>query len=329
MPKQFVVSACLAGQPCRYDGKANACAAVIALVGNGLALPLCPEQLAGLGTPRTPCELREGRVWTRDGQDWTDALHQGSALALHQAQEAGCRVAILKARSPSCGVDRIYDGSFSKRLVPGDGVWASALRQAGFRLLTEEQLEAAREPHLPLHTERLVLRQWRNEDLPPFAALNADPEVMAHFPALLRRDESDALAHRIRGLIVQQGWGFWAVERRADGAFLGFVGLHRPENVPFAPCTEIGWRLARPYWGQGYATEAARACRDFAFEVLDEEELVAFTAVDNERSQAVMRRLGMVRDGNFDHPALPPEHHLRAHVLYRLRRNPLADAQTP
>ena len=321
MPKLFVVSACLAGQPCRYDGKAYPCEAVIALVDNGLALPLCPEQLAGLGAPRTPFELRAGKAWTRDGQDWTAALHNGSALALHQAQEAGCRVAILKARSPSCGVDRIYDGSFSKRLIPGEGVWAGALRQAGFRLFTEEQIADVRAPHLPLHTERLLLRQWRLEDLPLFAALNADPEVMAHFPATLRPDESDAFAERIRGLIAEHGWGFWAVERKADGAFLGFVGLHQPDDLPFAPCTELGWRLARPFWGQGYATEAARACRDFAFEALGIEELVAFTAVGNARSQAVMRRLGMVEDGLFEHPALPAGHRLRTHVLYRLQRH--------
>lgn len=170
-----------------------------------------------------------------------------------------------------------------------------------------------------LDTERLLLRQWRPEDAVPFAALNADPEVMAHFPTPLSREESDALAARIAGLIDRQGWGFWALERKTDGAFLGFTGLHRPENLPFSPCTEVGWRLARAFWGQGYATEAARACLAFAFTELGESRVVSFTAVSNGRSQAVMRRLGMEQEGCFDHPALPEGHCLRPHVLFQLR----------
>lgn len=169
-----------------------------------------------------------------------------------------------------------------------------------------------------LTTERLFLRQWRAEDKAPFAALNADPEVMEHFPAPLTRAESDGLADRLMAEIARQGWGLWAVERKTDGLFMGFVGLHNPENLPFSPCTEIGWRLARAFWGHGYATEAARACLDFAFDVLREKSVVSFTAVSNERSQAVMRRLGMKQDCFFEHPAVPVGHRIRPHVLFRL-----------
>lgn len=165
------------------------------------------------------------------------------------------------------------------------------------------------------------MRQWRPEDKVPFAALNADPKVMAHFPATLNRDESNAFADRAAALIVKQGWGFWAVERKADGAFIGFVGLHHPENLPFSPCTEVGWRLARAFWGHGYATEAARASLDFAFTVLQEESVVSFTAVSNERSQAVMRRLGMEQESFFEHPAVPVGHRVRSHMLFRLKKN--------
>ena len=177
-----------------------------------------------------------------------------------------------------------------------------------------------------LVTPRLLLRPWRDADKAPFAALNADPEVMAHFPAPLSRDASNAMVARIRSLFAVQGWGFWAVEVPGqDGAgFIGFVGLHRPEGLPCSPCTEVGWRLARPFWGQGYATEAARACLAFAFTELREEAVVAFTATTNQRSLAVMHRLGMTEAGGFEHPALPPGHPLRPHALWRISHSQFA-----
>lgn len=172
---------------------------------------------------------------------------------------------------------------------------------------------------IQLETSRLRLRPWRDEDFAPFAALNADPQVMAHFPATLDRAESDVLAARCQSLIEAQGWGFWATEIKASGDFIGFVGLHRPiAELPFSPCVEIGWRLARPFWGQGCASEAARAALSFAFNDLALAEVVAFTSLENRRSQAVMERLGMRRAENFEHPALPPGHPLREHCLYRL-----------
>lgn len=172
---------------------------------------------------------------------------------------------------------------------------------------------------IQLEASRLRLRPWRDEDFAPFAALNADPQVMAHFPATLDRVESDVLAARCQSLIEAQGWGFWATEIKASGDFIGFVGLHRPiAELPFSPCVEIGWRLARPFWGQGYASEAARAVLSFAFNDLALAEVVAFTSLENRRSQAVMERLGMRRAENFEHPALPPGHPLREHCLYRL-----------
>ena len=170
-------------------------------------------------------------------------------------------------------------------------------------------------------TQRLLLRPWQADDLVPFAALNADPQVMAHFPALLTRAESDAMAQRCQSLIEAQGWGFWAVQRKDSGEFIGFVGLHRPSaTLPFAPCVEIGWRLARAHWRQGFAREAASEALRVGFEVLHLPEIVAFTALTNTPSQAVMRSLGMVRDaqGDFDHPDLPAGHRLQRHGLWRM-----------
>lgn len=168
-------------------------------------------------------------------------------------------------------------------------------------------------------TSRIQLRQWRPEDLAPFAALNADPEVMACFPSPLSRAESDALAERFQALIDLNGWGFWALVEKKSGVFLGAVGLHhQPDKFAFSPCTEIGWRLAKPFWHKGYAYEAAMACLAFAFETLALDEVVAFTSIHNVSSESLMMRLGMRRRGHFLHPALPGDHRLAAHALYGL-----------
>ncbi len=179
-----------------------------------------------------------------------------------------------------------------------------------------------------LRTERLLLRRWRAEDRAPFAAMNADPEVMEHFPARLTRSESDGFARRIDAHMQREGWGLWAMEERSTGRFLGFTGLARPGfDAPFMPAVEIGWRLARDAWGHGFATEAARAATVFAFDELELAEIVSLTVVANERSRAVMRRLGMHHDpaDDFDHP-LVSQHHLRRHVLYRLAASDFARA---
>ncbi len=173
----------------------------------------------------------------------------------------------------------------------------------------------------PLRTRRLVLRRWQDGDLEPFAALNADPEVMEHFPSRLDRSASDALAAAADGAFDERGFGLWAVEVAATGLFIGFTGLAVPRfEAPFTPAVEIGWRLARMAWGHGYATEAATAALDDAFERVGLTEVVSFTSVPNVRSQAVMHRLAMTRDPaeDFDHPNLPAGHRLRRHVLYRI-----------
>lgn len=207
-----------------------------------------------------------------------------------------------------------------------------------------------------LRTSRLVLRRWRDEDRAPFAALNADPEVMRFFPRPLTRAESDMMVDRIEASFEEHGYGLWAVDvvepppAGAGGSggpagFIGFVGLAW-QRFPahFTPALEIGWRLARHGWGHGYATEAAIAARDFAFRPVTGpsdpassdpasagmgspggagmDEIVSITTRTNEPSQAVMRRIGMTRDpaDDFRHPNLEPDHPLVEHVLHRLRR---------
>jgi RimJ/RimL family protein N-acetyltransferase len=174
-----------------------------------------------------------------------------------------------------------------------------------------------------IRTPRLHLRLWRDEDLPVFAAMNADPIVMEFFPKPLDRAESDALATRIRDGLERRGFGFWAVEVPGIADFIGFVGLSVPAfEAHFTPCVEIGWRLARDHWGHGYATEAARAALEFGFGEVALDEIVSFTATVNLRSRRVMERIGMTRSlaDDYDHPSLPEGHPLRRHVLYRARR---------
>jgi len=174
-----------------------------------------------------------------------------------------------------------------------------------------------------LSTERLSLRAWRDEDREPFAALNADPVVMEHYPSTLTRDESDAMVDRIEARFARDGWGLWAVEVVDTGEFTGYVGLSAPAfDAHFTPAVEVGWRLAYAYWGRGYAPEAGWASLDYAFDVIGLDEVVSFTTVANLRSQRVMQKLGMTRDpaDDFDHPALPEDHPMRRHVLYRITR---------
>jgi RimJ/RimL family protein N-acetyltransferase len=172
-----------------------------------------------------------------------------------------------------------------------------------------------------LRTERLVLRQWRDSDREAYAELNADPVVMEHFPATLTRAQSDAHLEKMTQVIDGRGWGLWAVEVPGVADCIGFVGLNEPWfEAHFTPAMEVGWRIAREHWGRGYATEAARESLRFAFEELGLAEVVSFTTPGNERSQAVMRRIGMTRDpaDDFDHPIVGEGHPLRRHVLYRI-----------
>ncbi|MDT6988399.1 GNAT family N-acetyltransferase [Streptomyces lusitanus] len=169
-----------------------------------------------------------------------------------------------------------------------------------------------------LHTDRLTLRGWRDSDLEPWAAMNADPEVRKHLGDLLTREQTDASVARFQAEFEQRGYGWWAVEVRATGEFIGFAGLDRVDDgMPFSG-VEIGWRLARTAWGKGYATEAALAVLAYGFDTLELSEILAVTTSTNMRSQAVMRRIGMTRDpaDDFEDPEAP-EGPLRPNVLFR------------
>ncbi len=174
----------------------------------------------------------------------------------------------------------------------------------------------------PRLTERLVLRGWSDGDREAWAAMNADPEVMRYFHDTMTREQSDAMLDRLDAALAEQGWGLWALERQDTGEMVGMTGLAVPtHDLPFNPCVEVGWRLARSAWGRGFATEAAREALRVGFDEVGLAEVVSMTSTPNTPSRAVMERLGMTRDSadDFEHPAVPPGHPLRPHVLYRLR----------
>jgi RimJ/RimL family protein N-acetyltransferase len=174
-----------------------------------------------------------------------------------------------------------------------------------------------------IQTPRLRLRPWREADLIPFAAMNADSRVMEYLFKMLNREESDHLAVLIGEHIQRHGFGLWAVEVPGAADFIGYVGLSIPSfETHFTPCVEIGWRLAYDHWGKGYATEGAKAVRDYAFEELRLDQIVSFTSPANVRSRRVMEKIGMTHNpaDDFLHPRRPENHPHREHVLYRLSR---------
>lgn len=183
-----------------------------------------------------------------------------------------------------------------------------------------------------LKTKRLILRQWKKEDLAPFAAMNADARVTEFFPSPLSREQSDELAQRIQEELKEHPYGLWAFEVQGGAPFIGFLGLHKTSfHASFTPCIEFAWRLSFDYWGKGYATEAALEVLRYAFSTLDLKEIVAFTTEQNARSRKLMERLGMTYcpDEDFDHPKLPSGHPLLPHVLYRLSKIKHLQQQVP
>ena len=175
-----------------------------------------------------------------------------------------------------------------------------------------------------LRTARTLLRAWRDDDLPAWVAMNADPAVRRYFSTVQTEAEALAEAGRSRANLARRGWGMWALEVPGKLPFAGFVGLNLPSfEAPFMPVVEMGWRLPTAAWGQGWASEAATAAAAFGFDVLGLDELVAFTTVSNEPSRRVMSRLGMQHDAaaDFDHPSVAEGHALRRHVLYRLPKS--------
>ncbi len=170
-----------------------------------------------------------------------------------------------------------------------------------------------------IETPRLILRKWQDTDLEPYCQLNMDEDVMEFFPSTSTHEDSLAQVERVSTHINQFGYGFFAVERKDNQQFIGFTGLSHPRfEADFTPCVEIGWRLSKANWGQGFATEAAKACLQFGFNIPGIDEIYSFTSVHNKRSEQVMIKIGMEKTGTFEHPLLAQGHILGEHVLYKI-----------
>ena len=172
-----------------------------------------------------------------------------------------------------------------------------------------------------IHTPRLILRQWQDSDHAPYIAMNMDEEVMRYFPALQTAEETLAQIERFQTFINENGYGFFAVQCRDTGDFIGFTGLAQPRfESYFTPCVEIGWRLAKAHWGHGFAQEAAKACLDMGFDKLNLNEIYSFTSILNLPSINVMKKIGMKEAGQFEHPNLKDGDRLKTHILYKIEK---------
>ena len=170
---------------------------------------------------------------------------------------------------------------------------------------------------LPPPTQRIVFRKWTDRDIDDFSAMNLDPEVMQFYPSLLSREQTEVSMGAIKNQFEKMGYGLYVVEHRSTNQFMGYIGFSTPSFESFfTPCTEIGWRLKRNYWGQGLASEGGAACLAFGFSNLGLQKVFSFTAAVNFRSERVMNKIGMTKTGEFEHPKLPSDHWLRRHVLY-------------
>lgn len=168
-------------------------------------------------------------------------------------------------------------------------------------------------------TERLGFRQWKEEDKIPFAKMNANTKVMKYFPNILSREQSDEFVDKITNHFIEHGYGLWAVEIKITQEFIGFIGFYNATfESYFTPCVEIGWRLDYKYWNKGYATEGAKACLKYGFNIIGLNDIYSFTSQLNEPSINVMKKIGLIEQGAFNHPKVEKDNPLKSHVLYKI-----------
>jgi len=172
-----------------------------------------------------------------------------------------------------------------------------------------------------LETKQFYLRQWREEDFIPYEALTSNSDIMKFFPKTLTPQESKKAALKFQNLLSTRGWGFWAVEEKKSGKFIGYAGLHSPStSFPFSPCVEIAWRMESKYWNNGTVLELGKSILTHALEVLKLEKVVYFSSIHNRQAKTVMEALGMVNQHkNFHHPFVSTEHHLSEHYLFQIK----------
>ena len=339
---KIAVSACLLGVECRYDGAAKPCEEVLALGKEHVLIPVCPETDGGIRAPHPPNEIatfeRAFRVMDAEGADNTDAFLAGAQKTLERVREEDCTLAISKAKSPSCGNGRIYDGTFTGRLVPGYGVAARLLRSEGIRVLDEQQVRvclavsAARHPGMPaallaeassecptLSTERLLLRPFVEDDIQDVFAYCSDPDVGPDAGWAPHRTLEDARFFIEE--IASAPHVFGVFERVADGGCgpcvgsIGLIGDPQRRNVD---CLMLGYALAKQAWGHGYMTEASREVIRYGFEELGLSLITCTHYAFNDRSARVIKKCGFEYEGVLHAAEASPDGILQDAALYRL-----------
>ncbi|HIW76160.1 MULTISPECIES: GNAT family N-acetyltransferase [Gordonibacter] len=358
---KIAVSACMLGEPCRYDGASKPVEVVGALKATHDLVPVCPEVAGGLPIPHPPCEIvtaeRALRVIDAQGADQTDAFLAGARQVVELVKNEGCNLAILKAKSPSCGCGRIYDGTFSNTLVPGYGVAARLLRGEGIRAISEELLSAclqAAEAHGHGHkppvlassaqecpalvTERLVLRPLAESDAPDVFAYCCDSDVGADAGWPAHRSEADALdfirtagaAPHVFGVFerlntdetgnvsCEQPAVLSANELPPTGPCIGSVGLIPDPQRRNPDCLMLGYALAKPAWGRGLMTEAAREVIRYGFEELGLPLITCTHYTFNNRSRRVIEKCGFMREGTLHGGEATPDGLMQDLALYSL-----------
>lgn len=342
-----LVSSCLLGKPCRYDGRSCPDKIVQSLhdTANVEFISVCPEVLGGLPTPRPASELataeRAVRVTNRAGADVTDEFLNGAAKTVEQARAHGCTLAVLKAKSPSCGNGPVYDGTFSGTLVPGCGVTARALLEAGVRVVDETQLAAclrmsekrhpgsspalfaATSTDCPvLETERLVLRPLVSSDIDDVFAYCSDPAVGLDAGWAPHRTREDS--RMFVEVIARDPHVFGMFERvgkETIGPCIGSIGLIADPKRRNPDCLMLGYALARTAWGRGYATEASHEVLRYGFEELGLGMISCTCYSTNERSRHVIEKAGFIREGTIHAAETAPDGLMRDLETYYLPRD--------
>lgn len=326
---RILVSGCLLGMPCRFDGEARPCQKVIDLEGSHELIPICPERLGGLESPRLPCEIDRTRrrlcVRQSDGSDITEPFVEGAHQVLAVARENECRLAILKAKSPSCGSDYVYDGTFTGTLTPGAGVTARLLRSHGVRVVSETRFENCTEALLAsssadtplLETKRLVLRPITRDDADAIFELYADPDVGPDAGWEPHRSIDDTLTFIEK---IASGPHVFGIIEKATGREMGSVGLLRDSFRGNTDCLMLGYALGGQWWGKGYMTEAVTEAVRYGFEDLGLSLVTANQYLFNTRSKRVIEKCGLTYEGTLRGVEASPDGIMQDSVSYSITR---------
>lgn len=326
---KILVSACLLGESCRYDGQACLCQAVVDLQEKHELIPVCPELIGGLDVPRSACEIDMSMhhvcVRGADGADLTAAFEKGAKAVLQIAKEQKCELAILKGKSPSCGSDYVYDGTFTGALMPGSGITARMLRSEGVRVINEERLQdctdalfaTSASEGVTLVTDRLTLRPLTEDDALAVFEYSQDPTIGPDAGWAPHKSVQDSLDFIHQVANAPHVFGIFENKTKTN---IGSIGLIKDRLRVNPEALTVGYALARPWWGKGYMTEAVREVVRYGFEDIGLALVTADRYVFNTRSGRVLDKCNFKRDGILRAAEMTPDGIMQDVVAYSLTK---------